>query len=48
MVRTMRQPPDKMPRVMAVAHSKTTQKGTVNSGMNPPINSTMVMMPMLF
>lgn len=47
-VRTMRQPPERMPRVIAVAQASITHSGTSKAGMKPPSTSTRVRMPMLF
>ena len=43
----MRQPPERMPRVMAEAQASMTQNGTSKLGMKPPRSRTRVRMPML-
>ena len=47
-VRTMRQPPERIPRVIAEAHVRITHKGTTNSLIRPESTRTRVMMPMDF
>ena len=52
MVLTMRQPPDSVPRAMAMCAAMMTQKGIVScpftSCRYPPATSTPAMMPMVF
>src|SRR5664279_87017 len=49
MVRTMRQPPIRVPNAIAAWHDSTTQNGTENSAPSWPCeNSSTAMMPMVF